>query len=608
MEGRTELWRRWAPAIAIFVLIALIVWARLVAEPISPYGSNGAAYIEHGSRVAAALTVERFVGGEDWADGESLVAALDDSFPPFLHVMALPLTWLFAGRVGPVVAWGVVWVLFFGLAVGRIATLVSGRAEAGVLVAAGVFLLPGLHGSAARYYFDLPMSMFLWLSVAALMHDWHRRPWIGGVSGGLLGAAACLTKWTALPFLVVMIVGAALTAQVDEAGVKPRRDLQSRLQALTAYGLSLAIVTGSWLLAAGPDNSLAFTTKESALGGSHEGEGGGFVEAVLGMPATLLRSDPDRAHRLEEHLEGLTFAVFSPLLLAATLILIALWTLRSRRGGALVLGTVVGQLGFLIVWIKPIDERFLLGLAPALVLAGGLGLDTLPARLRSLVAGALAAAGLLVAVDFHHLPKTPLTSLGTEWEMWGPRFAPYPPPPRPRGLGASTSAQGRGWVRRDEAQDHRSALRAALLDRVEGCQIGLFAALDGKPFITVDGSHDWLGFEMQRRLLDAPQQEVPNVFPLNWEPDPDYQPIPGDFSAPAIHRCIDEDELPQSTVVLTDAGERLVPPRCPANAAWTHVATVDDPDGGWGLALWSPFGVDVCAPDAPPAFPAPEEL
>ncbi len=590
--------RQKAPAIAMFVCITLIVWARLLAVPLSPYGSNGAAYIEHGARVHAAVTVSRWLTRTDWPDGENLVSALDDSFPPLLHVMALPVTWLFGGRVGPVAAAGVLWLLLMGWAAARITTLVTGRASTGVLVAAGVFALPGLHGSAARYYFDLPMSSLLWASVAVLMSGWHHRARRAGVLGGLLGLAACLTKWTALPYLALMLAGAALTKQLSGRDDQPTLRVRARAEALLAYLGTLGVGIGAYLWAAGSDNSLIFTVRESALDNSHDEGGGGLVRAALGMIPTLLRGDPERRFRLVEHAEGLAFAVFSPILLLATVLLLAVWLVRSRRGWPFVLATAVGQLVFLVVWIRPVDERFLLAMAPALVLGAGIGLAALPGGVRRSVGAALFVVGVLVAFDFHHMPKTALSTLWTESDLWGPRHAPYPPPPRPRGLGASTSAQGRGWVRHDEEQDHRTALRRALLVRVADCEAELFAAMDGKPFITVDGSHDWFGFETVRRQLWDLSREAPSVYPLNWEPDPDYAPQPDNFEAPKVHACSPDDELPLATLVFADApvGRAPVPPECPRSTRWRHLGTVADPDGGAGIALWSPFGVDPCLP------------
>lgn len=606
--------RRWAPALLMLLGITLIVWARLAAVPLSPYGSNGGAYIEHGARIQATVTVARFVTRTDWADGETLVDSLDDGFPPLIHVMALPLTWLFDGAVGPVAAFGVVWLLLIGLAAARIAMLVSGRVVPGVLVAAGVFAVPGLHASAARYYFDLPMSALLWVSVAVLMSGWHERPGRAGVLGGLLGLAACLTKWTALPYLGLMLAGAALTRQVsrpsEEGPTEPGWDLRARAGALAAYVATLGGGILLYLLAAGPDNSLVFTTRESALGSSHDEGGGGLLSAIAGMIPTLLRGDPERHFRLVEHTQGLTFALFSPLLLAATVVLLLVWLVRSRRAWPLILCTAVGQLVFLVVWIRPVDERFLLTLAPALVLGAGLGLASLPAAPRRWISVVLGLAGLFVAADFHHFPKTRLNTLWTEAEYWGPRHAPYPPPPRPRGILASTSAQGRGWVRRDEEQPHRTALRNALLDRVKPCVSTLFAAMDGKPFITVDGSHDWFSFEMQRALLWDPTLDWANVYPLNWEPDPNYSPGPDNFDGPRVHRCSPDDELPRSVVVFSDApaGTRPSPPLCPANADWRLLSVVQDPDGGSSVSLWSPFDVDPCAPGAAAEFPTDVEL
>jgi len=589
--------------------ITMILWGRIAVEPIAPYGSNGGAYIEHGGRVGIALQVSRVFRGEGLAEGESFLGSLDGAFPPMLHVTALPLTYLFDGDVAPVAAFGIVWLLLMALAVGRVALLVGGRPAVGVAVAAAVLAIPGLHGSATRYYFDLPMSALAWASIAILMSGWETRPVRAGLLGGFLGVVACLTKWTALPFLGLMVLGAMFTAQAAEAppdqGVTSSWRPRIRGKAVATYVAVMGLCLGGYLANVGGHNSLLFTAQESSVESLRD-EGGGLLDAVASMIPTVLEGDPERLFRLGGHLKGLAFAVFSPLLMLATLALLSLWLLRSRRGWPLILSTVVGQLAFLVIWIRPVDERFLLALAPALVVGAGLGWGCLSPRLRRPLGGVLFAVGLLIAVDFHHLPSTGATTLWSDLDVWGPQLSSYPPPPRPAGLGASTSAQGRGWVRRDSAIPHRSALRSAILGRLESCEVEAFAAIDASDFVTPEGSHDWLGFEMLLRQLRDPRREFVTVHNLAWEPAPGTESTPF-FSRPYV--CGDDPMLPPASILfagLSGSG-KPEPPKCPAEATWRLLGVVPDPDGGLGVALWNPFGVDPCAPNAPKAFGTPAE-
>jgi hypothetical protein len=107
--------------------------------------------------------------------------------------------------------------------------------------------------------------------------------------------------------------------------------------------------------------------------------------------------------RLMFYPRRLLHSVFSLPLFAALALLTLLWAVRSRSGMALLLCTAFGQVGFLLAAVPPLDERFVITLAPALVVAAALGWGTLPAALRGKSAVALLILATLIAVDFHFL-------------------------------------------------------------------------------------------------------------------------------------------------------------------------------------------------------------
>jgi hypothetical protein len=94
-------------------------------------------------------------------------------------------------------------------------------------------------------------------------------------------------------------------------------------------------------------------------------------------------------------------AVVSPALSVALGLLTMLWLL-FRRSGALLLGTIIfGELAFVILTVLILDDRFLLPLLPAFLVAAALGWAVLGPRLRLLSAVAVSLLAFAVSWDFH---------------------------------------------------------------------------------------------------------------------------------------------------------------------------------------------------------------
>lgn len=566
----------WRAPLASFLAVAAIVWARVLAEPITPYGSNGSEFIEHAHRVTVVARIRGWLFEGDPHRFHHLVDELDQAFPPLLHLLSAPLTLLFDGAVEPVVLASVLWVGVLALGVGATARGLGGGPVAVSAAMTAAIWLPGVHGPATRYYYDLPMAALCFVTTGALTLLWTERPWRAGVVGGALGFLACILKWTALPFLAFMFAGLALT--------KPP-PLRHRLEALGLTTAALGGAVGVFLALAGSENSLLATTRESATE-AVTGDQFGLVRAATGLLPALFTPDPLRATRLDQNTLGLVFSVFSPVLALATAVLLGVWLLRSRRGLAFVLATAGGQFAFLVLWVRPIDERFHLVLAPALGLGAAFGWETLKPHVRRWLGPALLGVAALVALDFHHAPPTALTQLWTDSPRWGVAFDRFPPPVRPRGLGATTSAQGRGWVRRDEAWPFRGPLRDALIAEIRACRPSQIAAESSGPWLHEDGSHDWIAWELARDWVRESSLRPPAIIALPVDAGPGRDdPV----------RCEEAEPLEEGVVVLAAArvGGPPSPPRCPSEAAWRHLATVDDPEGGSGVALWSPFGVEA---------------
>jgi hypothetical protein len=557
-----QLLRRERGLLAVVVALLGILLGRIYSSGVTPYGSNGAAYNEHATRLGWFLHLRSHIGSDFPGLGE-LLRQLETGFPQgllALGALVAPLVGWRAEGVAPLIGMGSAAIL--AAAAGAVAWRLSGRASVVRAVVLGTLLLPAVHGASLRYYYDLPMSAALWAALGLFALGSHRRPLLAGASVGLLAFAACMIKWTTVPFLLPMLLGLSLTAERGEqdrlAGWTRGLSWPSahRMRSLGFALVVWALFVGVFLWVLGEPNSLLAMLRESDVAEVD-------YRAALGTRAGF-------------YLLGGVFAVFSPLLAVAALVLVALWCRGGAFGWPFVAACALGHLGFLLLFVRPVDERFILTLAPALVIAAALGWDGLLPPWRGRLARALPALGLAVALDFHHLPRTDLTptlTINLETNSTGDFGLPIGGVVT-RGVGAGSSVEQRGWARSDEVEAERRGLRSALSEWLDECQPVGVAAISGGPLIGAGGDHAWLDYE--DGLAQVEERRVRSVAIFNLD-------------------CDEPEDLPDGVLFLTPArGSGAVPPPCLVGEAWRHARAIEDPVGGVGLTVWTREGHPIC--------------
>jgi hypothetical protein len=474
------------------------------------------------------------------------------------------------------------WLFLLALAVCSVGRSLAGP-RAGLAAGVGVLLLPSLGGYATRYYYDIPMTALLWVMVAVAVRTWGRRPWFGGLSSGLLWAAAALTKWTALPFGAAMLLGAAVTGTIrqTQGGQRLRQLARSVLPFAAAVGGCTILLTG-YLSAVGEDSSLnvmlgqmwaQFTPSEAG------------ARDPLGPLAQFLSSAQSLSSeasgsKLGFYALSLATAIFSPLLAGAAVLLSLRWVQTSRAGLSLFAATSAGQIGFLLVLVPVADERFLITMAPCLVLIAAVGWASLTRLSRRRTGGLILASALLVALEAHlGIPTLPLTYLDEsnpsplQLVLQVPDrehgLEPYPlkkstdgliPSVTLRGLASTRSVEDRGWVPRRD-QSHWDPVAAdiawAAVSGLTPSELWIGPAKD-KSEAGVLGSF-WLSY----RSLDAGGPQAFGVAECGAGPT----------SSSAV-TAVDLDRPPR------------VEPCMGSSAHWTVSTTFDDPRGRGKVALW----------------------
>ncbi len=470
-----------------------MVWGRLSRSGIQHYGLDGAPWIEHEARLRL-LETWRDRGQYDLV---GLIGEADGYFPPVLHVVTTPLVAMFGHTDLAAAYTGVLWLLLLAAAVAVVGHRLTGDRAVASAAAVGTLLVPALHAFSARYYYDVPMTAALWVVVAAALLTWDRRPLLGGLLVGLLWVGADLVKWTSLVFGAFMVAGTWTTRTVDG------RRLGRRTVALGITGAVSVVLLAGYLRATGPEGSLRVMLDqmwgdlgERSLGGAGVTLAGavesvkGFVEQEGWRFGTAL---PEGKWRF--YPGGMVTSVLSPLLTLAVLPLLALWALRSRRGAGLFAVTILGQWLFVMGWVPVIDERFLITLAPCVVLAAAMGWSTLEAPRRRIVGAVIVVLALWVGAEFHFgvppLPTAPVELAAAKNNQVPATVA--------RGLGLGDSQEQRGWARWDTEPRVPVWERERLWRLMVGC--GARVILEG-PGVRGDeralGAY-WVGYRAIRR-------------------------------------------------------------------------------------------------------------
>lgn len=497
-----------AAALLVATAIVLLVLFRIDVQPMQPYGDGAAQYIEHAMRLEVAQAARDWTGPVP-----ELLAAADAhvlSHPPGLHLITGTT---FGTRAEDVLWTGVLWLLLLASSVGVVAGVLARSRRAAVLAAVGTMLLPAAHASATRYHYDLPMTALIWASVAALALGLDRgrvRGVVGGLASGVLLAGACLVKWTALTFGPPMLLALLLERWTSRLA-RPA----PAARALAAAG---AIATSATLLAlwlAGSDQSFGATNL--AMGDLpldptlHDllGERLAGLFAAAGHHLTLLD-----ARRLAWYPTAAVVGVFSPLWLAALLPGLLAWVRTERRGARLLAGAALAHGAVLLLLVLRPDERFLLTVAPCLIVVAAIGFDAVPRHL------ALAAGiGLAVAIEFHVPDRVPwrehtLLAAGSEAQPGLQWMGPF----------LTDSFEQRGWARRAATGDDRARLREELWEQLVVCDESLLAV---RGSVSARGDAWWMRYRSDLSEFEGPARDV---LPLNagrigsfwfWWPNPD---------------------------------------------------------------------------------------
>ncbi|MEE2829483.1 MAG: hypothetical protein VX498_09855 [Myxococcota bacterium] len=510
--------------------VVLVFGLRLRGQPLQPYGSNSAEYIEHAVRLELQLL------WRDWS-GSLLgyLGAADGhivTHPPGLHL----ITSLVGGQEAESVLWtGLVWLglLSLGLALCAHAIL-PGAGRAGALAA---LLFPAALGAATRYHYDLPMTALLWLATGVLLLS--RRRLLLAPLAGLLFALACFVKWTALPFGLLMIAAATCT-RTGRGRVVPS------LVALSVAGL---LVVG-YLDSAGTSfaaGSLAVDT------GDRVGEGSSLVNLLLSFGDRLVAeiSHPQPA-RLAWYFLALPGSLLGLLGLAMLLPLLLAWWRSGRPGAGLLVGVVAGQVALLALGLRVLDERFALTFVPALLLAAALGWSRGPGVRRW--GPWVLAVGLLLHLEFHLAPSGP-------WNQEITVFAEHEevPPIRFRTAFLGNSFEQRGWSARADTEDPRPEGREAIWLAISDCGVSQLGVVEG---LDDQGDAWWLRY--RTRLAQVRGERSEDLLVLlhgrlgevrYWWPDPDTEQDSGRFDALGFNL----DQLPEELLSAELSKEELGP-------------------------------------------------
>lgn|GEM_PF-2478234 len=493
----TRLPPAWRLLVIVGVIVAALFVLRTGAQPLQPYGSNSAEYIEHAVRLEV-LQHWRAHAGSLW----SYLVAVDDTIvthPAGLHV----LTNLLPGTAAEAVLWtGLPWLLLLALGVGACGAALRPGGFAPAATAA--LLVPAALGAATRYHYDLPMTALLWLATAALLHAPRRLPW-APVAGALFALAA-LVKWTALPFGALMGVGAL--ASMRATG-------RRRVVVAALCVAVLGAVLGPYLSQA----ETSFSSGSMAVDtGDRIGEGWAGLNLVASLAdrvvGQLLHPEPAR---WAWYPLALVVSVLGPLTSLALVPPLAGWWRRRRPGAGLIGWVVLGQLALLTFGLRVLDERFALTLAPAVALAASLGAPAL----RRPVLLACVGAALLVHGEFHLSPA-------------GPHNAPHQlfadadvAPITARGPFLGNSFEQRGWAARASTRAPRANARDALWAAIDGCGVDRVGFVEG---IDELGDTWWLRYRTRlaqlrgERTADLLVLSHGTMGPLRfWWPDPDTE-------------------------------------------------------------------------------------
>ncbi len=542
----------WPAGVAAAIVV--VVLSRISRSLVQPYGVDGAEYIEHLSRLEVLQAWRQY---REVGDLVAFLREVDNAFPPLLHLLTLPMGTVLGHRAEDVLMAGPLWLLLLAVAIAMVAASLGSGVRSAAAAGCATLLIPALHGFATRYYYDLPMTALLWLGVALIVVLRADRPVVAGFVGGVLLFAAALIKWLALPWVMIMLVGVALLpvrCAQDGAQVTPRESLRIRLLAPSIAAALCVLLTFAYVGLIGPHNSLVAMMRDAAsspaadvVAGLAQGS-----EAFESAPPELSLGlvTPDALRLLFYPLRTVS-SVFSPLLCLFLLPLLLCWLRRGAVGLGLVGAVVLGQLLFLVLLVPPLDDRFLLTLAPALALAAGFGWEQLSSRHRPWWAALGVLAGMAVALDLHTDVTLPGAAEARVVIAEGER-----PGVSLRGLGLADSVEQRGWARVDSQEEPRFKAREQLWSSLQRCDVQKVRVAPEDPMVGDSGDLNWFKY----RATYAGLQEQPPTRTITEDAQP------AEYGRPACRESVPgETELAVSGAV--HGGTAVMPP-CIDRQSW----------------------------------------
>jgi len=447
-----------------------LLGTRLSTAPLSPYGEQGAEYLEHADRLQVVLAT-RQIGLEHplrWLE------EVDRAFPPGIHLLGAPLGAIFGHDATSISRTAPLWLILFALALGSVVGSLDPkgarpgeRAVSFAVGATAALLLPAAHAAATRYHYDLPMATLLWTGVAVQLRLQDRRPLLAGAFAGLFLALAAFTKWSALPLGVPLLLGASLAPRRRDT-FATSRPVHYRALALGAAGVVSSLLVTAYLTVS-MESLLSMAGTFEVPGGTGESIwsrfDGGLVEGVTTILSSVGESVPHAPReRLVTYLVHVVTAMLSPLGAVLVSLLCLPWFARGAPGLLMAAVALSCQFGFLVLGTPPMDERFLLPSLPFAVIAVAGGWRSLSEGSRPAFAGLLLLSGFFIAWDFHHGPESwwnrPKVVRVSQTEM---------PHSQGRRFMLASSFGARGWVRRDEQRHPRTQQRHDLWEAIEEC-------------------------------------------------------------------------------------------------------------------------------------------
>jgi len=587
----------WMLATLVVGLLFSVVATRPYDNALFHHARAGSDWSHHYIRVQMATSLQ----DTGLADLPTWLVEGDHDFPPLIHAVGAPLGYIVGHSEANIQRLGLLWVLMLGLSVGWVAHRLSRSRRIAIAAGTAVLLMPSAHAASMNYYFDLPMTALLWLAAAALLGTQDRWPLLAGILAGSLCFLAGLAKWTALPMAPPLLLGALACLPTGQRWSPIL--LGRRVLSATALAATLALLlVHYWKLSTRSWDRMLHMTYGSELD-QPAGSGAAGADAS-GILSQLLGKLPDVIDLLA-HLDldslffypvRLVFCVLSPMVAILVLLGCMLWLRRGALGWPLVGSLAAGHLLLLYFVIPDLDDRFLLTLAPALILAAVFGWRTLSEPLRTAAACLFVCVSIWVAWDFHHTapqpppdpgpgePPTPTRSALEEaidaadvlTNLKGP------------GLQSGVDRQW-GWSRADDVATPYFPLRTIIWDALVRC--GAQVVLVENLLMPLDVGGLWWSYRNTLALL-----ENEHVFES-------IQGFEGDMLSTysgdtiALETAIEQDLV--VVVARNDLSQPDAPPQRPRllQSGWRRKALADrgQKEGASHLAIWAPEGSALCS-------------